>query len=279
MRDKYITLFLSSLFLALLAVGCRGEKDHAEADEPVTEKELVVKNDSMVYGLVCDGTSDSVIVLWPFSGEPMTLNCIVAKQNGRIIGQPEIGDWTGVMINREDTTEVTLAVNLDQLKGTWTYPVMPVMKDLQHMSKRMQRRMIANLPDSVKQTFFIPREYGFTLKRSHKAQPVGTIMRTSTLEDDSPVQYPKVKRYKQWHMWNGKLLLVSGDRPRPEDGIRHVKPDAVDTLQFVYMDNDSLILLQNGKRISYHRKQNAIKANEVATKAVEKQEEASKKVK
>ena len=278
MRNRYLTIFFCAVFIALAVAGCKRKEETADAPEPVQEKDLVIKGDSMLYGLVCDGTTDSVIVLWPFSGEPVTLNCIGAKQSGRIIGNPEIGDWTGVMRNAEDSTEATLILDLDQLKGTWTYPVMPVMKDLQHMSKRAQRRMMANLPDSVKQTFLVPREYGFTLKRSHKAQPVGYIIRNNTLEDDSPVQYPEVKNYKQWHTWNGKLLLVSGERPKQGATTQEQKPNVVDTLDFIYMDTDSLILRSGGIRYSFHRKQNALKANEAATQAVKKQEESKNKL-
>lgn len=276
MRNKYITLTFFSLLLLFSVAGCRKSEPTAEVAEPAQEPEFVVKNDSMIYGLVCDGTSDSVIVLWPFSGDPMVLNSIDAKHNGRIIGKLEIGDWTGVLLNGEDSTEVTMAVNLDQLKGTWTYPVMPVMKDLQHMSKRMQRRMMANMPDSVKATYLVPREYGFTLKRHNKAQPVGWIMRSNSLEDDSPVQYPEVKNYKQWYMSNGRLLLISSERPKPGEETK--KPNVVDTLDLVFMDTDSLVLMQTGIRYSFHRKQNAIKANEAASKAAEKQDSASNKL-
>ncbi|MDO4932433.1 MAG: hypothetical protein Q4E63_07320 [Prevotellaceae bacterium] len=261
-----ITVALAALW------GCGHRSNGADGGETIpVEKEFVVKNDSMLYGLVCDGTSDSVVVLWPFHGDPVAYSCVEARQDGRIIGKPEIGDWTGVMVNPEDTTEVTMVVDLDQLKGTWTYTVMPVMKDLQNMSKRMQRRMMANVPDSVKETFFVPREYGFTLKRGHKAEAVGRVMRRNTLEDDSPVVYPEVKRYRQWHMSNGRLLLVSGAGTL-HDGASQTVSYVVDTLDLVYMDNDSLVLEADGVRCGFHRKQNGMKANEAAERAVERQE-------
>ena len=52
----------------------------------------------------------------------------------------------------------------------------------------------------------------------------------------------------------------------------------MDTLDFVYMDTDSLILRSGGIRYSFHRKQNALKANEAATQAVKKQEESKNKL-
>jgi hypothetical protein len=227
-----------------------------------------IKGDSMVYGLVCDGTTDSVIVLWPFAGDPVTYDCIDAHESHSIIGKPTIGDWIGIMRDKSDTTVVTMAVDLDQLKGTWTYPVIPVMKDLQHMSPRMQKRMMADMPDSLKNTFMVPREYGFTLKRAHQAQAVGYVRSTSTLQSDSPVEYPKVKRYIQWHMLNGRLILVSADRkPTKDSDIDAPVEVKMDTLDFIYMDNDSLIMTQNGVRYGFHRKESALAANAEANKA------------
>lgn len=266
----YITI---SLFILIATWGCNGGTAPSEMpheDNPTSD--IVIKGDSMIYGLSCDGTSDSVIVIWPFSGgDPISYNCIEAKQKNKIIGKPEIGDWIGVMPNPEDSTEVTMVIALDQLKGTWTYPVMPVMKDLQHMSRRMQKRMMENMPDSVKQTFFIPREYGFTLKRGHVAQAVGRIRRKTTLEDDSPVQYPEVRNYKGWYLCNGRLLLVSGESNLVSTGDNNKKkPDIIDTLDFVEMTPDSLILKHKGIRYGFHRKENAMKANESAQKAENK---------
>lgn len=274
-KITYITNLLLILSLVVALGGCRkrGLKSPDNADTPfMYEPEVEIKGDSMLYGLSCDGSSDSVIVLWPFKGDPISYNCIDAKRQGRIIGKPQIGDWVGVMVNPEDTTEATFVINLDQLKGTWTYPVFPVMKELEKMSKRMQHRMMENLNDSIKQTYFIPREYGFTLKRSHNAQAVGRIMRSNSLEDDSPVQYPEVRNYRKWYMHNGRLLLVSYDPiiPGQEKGKR---PEVLmDTLDFVYMDNDSLILRQHGIRYGFHRKENALKANAAATKAQQEQD-------
>jgi hypothetical protein len=70
--------------------GCRrsAEKIDDETEELFVDDAPVVKGDSMVYGLSCDGTSDSVVVIWPFTGDPITLSTIDAKENGRIIGKP-----------------------------------------------------------------------------------------------------------------------------------------------------------------------------------------------
>jgi hypothetical protein len=262
------------VLLAMIAMGSCKHAAPEAVDEPDPEM-LDVKGDSMIYGLACDGCTDSVAVIWPFEGEPRTLSIIDARMNKRVIGKPEIGDWIGVMIDPNDSTVATMLVNMDQLKGTWTYPVMPVMKDYQHMSRRMQRRMMENMPDSVKNTFLVPREYGFTLSRNHLASPVGYVYRSNTLEDDSPVTYPKVQNYKQWHMFNGKLLLVSGEMEVPQANKRNEKKnkkskDVIDTLDFISLSEDSLILNKDGVRYGFHRKANAREANAAASAAAQK---------
>lgn len=273
MRNIHFYINLLAIAILIALGSCKDNK--AEESEQMLIQEqpnIEIKGDSMLYGLSCDGTSDSVIVLWLFGGDPVTYNIIDAHREGRVIGKPAIGDWVGIMVNPEDTTEATMVINLDALKATWTYPVMPVMKDLQHMSKRMQRRMMENMPDSVRNTYFVPREYGFTLKRSHQAQAVGRVMRSSSLEDDSPVEYPEVKNYSQWYMYNGRLILVSGLRRMIATNAEKDKKQkpVLDTLDFVYMDEDSLILMKKGERIGFHKKASAMAANAAATKAQQK---------
>lgn len=274
-------LLLLSLMTIMITFGSCGKKgglgEELNDSLPAQTSSIEIKGDSMLYGLSCDGTTDSVLVFWPFKGDPIVFNIEDAKHNRKIIGNPQIGDWVGVMVNPQDTTEATMVINLDQLKGTWTYPVMPVMKEFQNMSPRMQKRMEADMPDSVKQTFLVPREYGFTLKRSHVAQPVGRVMRRNTTEVDSPVSYPEVKMYKEWYVLNGRLLLVSGAPMLANgDAKNNPVPDRVDTLDFVYMDNDSLILLDHGTRIGFHRKTNAMEVHAEAAKVQAKQDSMQK---
>ena len=264
---KILTIICCIVCISFLSCSKKSNKPE-KSMMPMQDVEVTIKGDSMLYGLTCDGTSDSLIVIWPFGGDPVTYDCVDAHDAHRIIGHPTIGDWVGIMLDPEDTTSVTMVIDLDQLKGTWTYPVMPVMKDLQKMSARLQKRMMADMPDSIRNTYFVPREYGFTLKRAHQAQSVGYVHSNNTLESDSPVEYPPVKRYRQWHMLNGRLILVSVESKETTGPETEAPLVAVlDTLDFIYMDNDSLILTQNGQRIGLHRKENALTANDAANKA------------
>ena len=269
-------LILSFVFLMIACGKNNGDENHIFQVD-VTDK---IINDSMIYGLACEGTSDSFIVVYPFSGEdPVTFSCIHAKKTGKIIGKPQIGDWVGIVLDSGDSTIAELVINLDQLKGTWTYPVMPTFKDFKNLSTKMRKRMeaqaIKELPDSEKALYLIPREYGFSLKRNHVAQPVGRVFTSTGINDDSPVEYPEVKKYQQWFSCNGRLILVSTTNYNQDatDNKEKMKI-CFDTLDYVSLDDDSLILTYHNKRIGFHRKNNAISANAEATR---KAQEADKR--
>ena len=151
MKIKY--LFFATFAGILTMVSC-GKKNEPVANiGTLIDVSKQIVGDSMIYGLACEGTSDSNIVVYPFNGgDPIKYSCIDAHKRHRIIGHPEIGDWVGLVLDKEDTTVATMVVNLDQLKGTWTYTVMPTFKDFKHLSKRMQKKMestlIEQMPDS-----------------------------------------------------------------------------------------------------------------------------------
>lgn len=266
-------LYCIVVLMFMGAVSCSNKSEDETGNEvPVVEE----TPDSMVYGLTCDGTNDSVVVLYLFSGEdPIVYDIQVAKAQGRIIGQPKIGDWIGVLPNPADTTEALMVVDLDQLKGTWTYSVKPVWKDSTKMSRKALRRKMAEVPDSLREAYMVPREYGFTLKRSSKATPVGYVMRSSSLEDDSPVEYPEVKNYTGWKCRNGRLVLT-----RVIGGLSFASNDAdkqevKDTFDMLLLTDDSLVLAdKTGAVVHFHRQVDAFKANEKASKAAQKASDA-----
>lgn len=271
-------LFCITFMIAAFA-SCTGEKPTVETEKSVKTEE---ENDSMIYGLSCDGTNDSVIVFLPFrdGADPVSYNIEVAKAEGRIIGQPQIGDWVGIMLNPADTTEAKMVINLDQLKATWTYSVRPTWKDASKLSRRALARKLDEIPDSLREAYMVPREYGFTLKRGHLASSVGRVRRQSSLEDDSPVEYPEVKNYIGWKTLNGELILISTDRQEFQiaslDKDKSTKPapkpkEYYDTLHFVMMTADSLVVhTSQHKRLAFHRQENAHDANAQAQKAAEK---------
>ena len=237
---------------------------HRGPKPPVSQQNLPIsmskpaKGDKAIYGLACMGCTDSVVIMLPNQGgDPVKYNILEANRNRQVFGNIEVGDWICIM------------------KATWTYQVMPHLRDVTHLSKKQQQRILANMPDSIVETYMIPREYGFTLKRMGEARSVGMVATNSSVEDDSPVEYPKVPLYTEWHAYNGKLILVKG---RYEfNNVVFNKKTTYDTLSFVYMKDDSLALRDSRGNIqSYHRKANARTANAAAQKAAQK---AAEKIK
>ena len=181
MKTKYHSILLLVTFVVALLVSCGGKNN--DENSPTRGKmndELKLEGDKTIYGLACEGCSDSTVVLLPNDGsDPVYYDIIDATQNHKIMGKPKVGDWIGIVLNPEDSTVADLVINLDELKGTWCYVVMPKMRDYDKLSAKLQKRLMRDMPDSIKETFMIPREYGFSLKRQWTAQSVGYVRESS----------------------------------------------------------------------------------------------------
>ena len=241
-----------------------------EDDTPLkrghSNKELQLADDKTVYGLACEGCSDSTIVLLPSDGgDPVRYEIIDAFRNQKIMGRPHIGDWLGLVLNEEDSTVADLVINLDELKGTWCYIVMPKMRDFDKMPPKLQKRMMQDMPDSIRRSILMPREYGFSLKRQWTAQSVGYVRQRSSLANESPVDYPPLSYFTEWHIWNGKLVMTSGKPQFSNDDAQITMTEIhYDTCDIVYLRDDSLILSSEGATRGYYRKANAREANKEA---------------
>lgn len=273
---RYKTLILLALTVIALAA-CKKGSHHPRPNInlPISTSKPA-KGDHAIYGLACMGCTDSVVVLLPNSGgDPVRYNILEATRKRQVFGDIEIGDWICVLPTKGEKNHASMVVDLDKLKATWTYQVMPHLRDLSHLTRRQQARILANMPDSIVETYMVPREYGFTLKRMGEARSVGFVMQNSSVEDDSPVEYPEVPQYTEWHAYNGKLLLVKG-RYEVQGVVFNEKP-TIDTLTFLYMKDDSLALSDSQGRIySYHRKANVRDVNAAARAAAEKQADKMK---
>ena len=243
------TLFISAFSAALIAVlsACGGKSANDKAEEVPADSMAYsivkkAKGDSTLYGLACDGCTDSVVVFLPYEGgDPVTYEIIDARRLGKVFGRPKIGDRLALMVNPEDKEEATLVIDLDELKGSWCNTFMPKFRDLDKMPRRLQRRMMADMPDSIKQKFLVPKEFGFEIKGTSTISPIGMRQRAETSDEMSPVEYPKQKRYSEWRIYNGHLLLAT-------------KKHGIDTADIVLLRPDTLILRFKDKEQGYYKK-------------------------
>jgi hypothetical protein len=217
-----------------------------------------------------------VVILLPGDGsDPVTYNIIDAHRHNRVMGRLKVGDWIGLMRNPTDSTVADFVLNLDELKGTWCYVVMPKWRDATNMTPQAQAILEESMPDSVKKEFFVPREYGFSLKRQWTAQSVGYV-RKSPLEDQSPVVYPRLLYFTEWHILNCRLVMTSREYQKKDDseemelaGYRN------DTCDVVFLSGDSLVLASDGESRGYYRRTNVADINkEARQKAAEQQKRA-----
>jgi hypothetical protein len=244
------------LVVATLLTAACGEKKEAKVPANIPADAISLyqnaPGDSALYGLACDGCTDSVLVFLPYSGgDPDTFDIISAFQHHRIYGRPHIGDELAVILNPEDRAEALMVFNTEELKGTWCYMVSPKLRNVESMPRRMQRRMIESMPDSVKQLLIVPREYSLRLKRDNTAMVRGGMRRQTTTDDMSPVEYPAVKRYTEWRLFNGRLILKADTIPGFT--LEGQLPES-DTVDIELLTNDSLVLRFKDHSQSYYRK-------------------------
>jgi len=252
MRKFFEALLLVSAIM--LATAC-GQEKSGEQTEQTSAKAKRLQGDSCVYGLACDGCTDSVLVLLPEdNSDPVRYEIIDARRTGKMFGHPKIGDRMALLLSPDDSLVAELVVDMEQLKGTWCYTVMPQMRAFENMSKRLQRRMERDMPDSVRQRLFVPREYGFTLSSSYTARPVGMMRSGGDADDDSPVVYPEAKAYSELHIWNGELVLTR--HARGAAGQKKKAPAAInDTAKIDFLGPDTLSLtFHDGTQQGYYKR-------------------------
>lgn len=278
MMIKNLSSAIAIMFGSILLATACGQKSQEEqlADMEAsgkTDQEQLLEGDKTIYGLACEGCTDSVIVLLPNNGgDPVTYNIIEAFRQQHVQGRMKVGDWIGLVANEEDSTVADLVIDLDELKGTWCYVVMPKLRGHEQMSDAEQARQLREMSDSMKNEYFIPREYGFSLKRQWTAQSVGYVRSRGVVEDNSPVVYPQLLWFTEWHILNGRLVMTSGTfEKKPDSEEMIVKNNRADTCDILYLRDDSLVLGSDGEYRSYYRRTNKDEINKLARQKAEEQ--------
>lgn len=246
---KNYTLLIVMFALSILTGCSNKEKDN---DGEAIGTSTKIEGDSTLYGLACEGCTDSVVVMLPGDGsDPVTYDIIDAMKNGRVAGRPETGAWICLTLAAGSENVAYSVINLDQLKGTWVQSVMPTLRERVGMQTE-ESTEDKEKRDSMISTLMVPCEIGFALKRYYTAEPVG--MRQQSDEGVSPVIYPTPKRYTDWHIFNGRLVLT--EAAMTADSTMTAEQTATsDTADILLMTRDSLALhFQNGSVQGYHRK-------------------------
>lgn len=242
---------MAAVLIAGIAAGCGDGKKTDDAQEIV--QDVRIKGDSTLYGLACEGCTDSVIVLLPSDdSDPVTYSIIEAMRNRQVFGRPKIGDQLAIVVSKEDKRKADMVIDLDELKGTWVYQVMPTLRKHAPMPGGMKPKPSPER-DSIIQSMMVPREQGFAIKKQNIMEPVGLRMEETSLTGESPVEYPRVKYYNEWNVLNGKLVLTEGTITLGNKKRKKAKPEK-DTVEIVLLMKDSLQLRFSDGIKAYYRK-------------------------
>ena len=240
----------NTLFIILVAIMCLAACKKEKQEASNIGLNTYIEGDSTLYGLACDGCTDSVLVfLSGKGGDPVSYDIISAMKQRKVIGRPHVGDWVAVLVDPADTTKASMVINLDELKATWIQEVTPKMKERNGniaLSDDEKEEIDSVLKDMLK-----PVNIGFSLKRHYTAAAVGMPTRAQ-MADDSPVIMPRPKFYTNWHVFNGRLVLTEKQFGDIKDNKRIIV-ERYDTAAFVMMTRDSLVLQFKDGIQSYSR--------------------------
>ena len=251
-RTFFILFSLGLLFAACGHSGSNNGNEQTSGDSlnqaPIA---LQLEGDSTIYGLACEGSNDSILViLTSVDSDPDTIDILNARINRRVFGRPDIGDLVAISMDAGRKSVADIVINIDRLKGEWCYQVMP---RLRHRAGAADSaiQLPPDFPDSLRKKWFQPREYGFELRRDNTVRPIG-IQRNEAERQPGPVEYPTLKRYRQWHVFNGHLLFCETRR----DTLGHQQVISTDTADIVFMRRDTLLLRFADHEQGYYRRSN-----------------------
>lgn len=259
-----MTKRLSFLLLCMVAlmISCSKKKAVEKLDATLEHNVgYKAKNDSTLYGLACEGCTDSVLVIMHDDcTDPVTYDIIQARKDRRILGQPAIGDRIAFMISPNNKREIVFAVDIDQMYGSWIYELMPTLREESAISDKEHTLSDTEKAerDSLAKVLMVPRECGMILKQDFTSQPIGRQWRQNTLDEESPVVYPEVKFYSEWHIFNGQLILTMASMP--QTGKTKKQPTTVvnDTARLLMLSRDTLVLRFKDHTQGYSRKKNEL---------------------
>lgn len=245
MRKTAIILFvLTTIFV--LSCG-QQKKDNSV---PFIDSTLIsLPGDSALYGLACEGSSDTLLILLTnVNANPDTFNMLEAVINRQIFGRPTAGDKLAVLLSPDSGRFVQKVINMERLKGTWCYMVTPTLRRRAGVSDEKRQHILDHMPDSLRKKWMVPKEFGFQFKANYECMPIGERIEN---EKNNPFVYEKPKRYREWRLQNGRLLLTAHLR----DSTGNNQKTITDTADLVRLSRDTLVLeFSEGER-TYYRKQ------------------------
>ena len=233
-----------SLFVAITLASVTGCSESGRPSENEHNQEFVrVDGDSTVYGITAEGTNDSILVFLPLpynGSDPDTVSILEARRNRRFYGWPDTGDDVAILRSSEDSTKAKCVIMIQDLLGRWNYEVYPTLRHTPVSENK--------IPQHLKDMLALTREYTLMLKDDFTAYNLAE--RGHADDDQSPIIYPKARRFTQWHLYNGRLVFTETKRDSHDNRM----PVCTDTVDIVKLRRDTLVLQFADGEHTYYRK-------------------------
>ena len=167
MKRTFFVLFSLVLLFAACGHSSNNNGDDRTSGDSLNREPIArqLEGDSTIYGLACEGSNDSIIViLTSVNSNPDTIDVLEARINRRVFGRPEIGDQVAILMSAGKKSVADIVINIDRLKGEWCYQVMPRLRRRVGAAADSAVQLPPDFPDSLRRKWFTPREYGFELR-------------------------------------------------------------------------------------------------------------------
>ena len=244
-------LYFTLICALTMLTGC-SKTTVKDANAEQVEADSLVNDNATIYGLACDGCNDTIVVFLTLDydgSDPDTLNVLDATRQHMVFGNIRIGDKLAIVRDENDSTKARMVVVIEDLMGQWCQQVLPTLRNRADMEGLTQRQKEEQLPDSIRELLNSPLEYTYVFKHDNILYTKGAN-RHNTSDEILPVEYPVLKRYREWNFHNGQIILVES----MTDSLGVTNLVSADTVDLMLLTADSLVLRFNDGPRGFYKK-------------------------
>ncbi|MCD8283078.1 MAG: hypothetical protein LUC22_07490, partial [Prevotella sp.] len=109
---RFIFVVMSVVVLSVVA--CGGKKEEKQTNAQEETDSTAFADDRSVYGLACEGCTDSIVwLLPPDASDPVPYNIVSAMRHHAVLGKIRTGDGIAIVVNPTDSTVADMVLDLE----------------------------------------------------------------------------------------------------------------------------------------------------------------------
>ena len=116
MQMKHFSL-LTLMVATFIVMACQQQKNMP----PLKQTKAIDSSDSTLYGLICEGSNDSILVFLPdpYDGsDPDTLDILYASRQHQVFGRLQVGDRVAIMPDTVGNKRASVVIVTSGAKST-----------------------------------------------------------------------------------------------------------------------------------------------------------------